>query len=110
MSSDPPTKVQILGSETPLIVGQPHNVSCLVETYGKEDIILEWTLDGEELQGIMAFQSDDGNSTALQWMLNYDFMISDENKRIGCAVHVLYIDQTERCSFSTSKVVDVYCE
>ena len=49
MSSDPPTKVQILGSETPQIVGQPHNVSCLVETFGKEDIILEWTLDGEEL-------------------------------------------------------------
>ena len=110
MLSDSQTKIQILGSETPLIVGRPHNVTCLVNTYGEDNITLKWNLDGETLRGTVQFEGDDDNSTTLQWILNYDFKAGDENKQLVCAAHVLYTNPHGRCSYSTSRAVDLYCE
>ena len=111
MLSDSPTKLQILGSETPLIVGQPHNITCFVDTYDENNVTLEWTLGGKDLQGTVDLErGGDGNSAKRQLVLNYDFTAGDENKQLVCAVYVLYVDPPGRCFYSTAVAVDLYCE
>ena len=110
MVSDSQAKLKILGSETPLIVGQAHNVSCLVESYNEENFTLEWTLDGEFLMEIVHNVAQGYSSTSLQWMLNYNFTRGDENKQLVCTVHISQENPPGRCSYSTSGTVDLYCE
>ena len=96
----------------PLIVDQPHNVTCLVtvEACCKWDITLSWTLQGKQLPEIVLIEESDINSTTFESKLNYDSMAGDEGSRVSCVVDAVCIDQHRRSSNSVSTLLDVYCE
>ena len=103
--ADIPPRVQIFGNNMPLIVGQPHNVTCLVETCYEEDIIVSWTLHGKKLPGIVQVAENDGKLTTFISILNYDFTTGDEDNQLVCYVVVTCV-----VTKFASEVVDVHCK
>ena len=109
--SDIRVQPRIIGSEIPVIVGKPHNITCLAEYGVWENISLIWTLAGKEIPGHPhAIVRHDDNIATLESMLNYDFTVGDENSELVCIIHVFYKKPPGECLYSTSEILDVQCK